>query len=764
MRSILRRPSASLFGFALLFAACGGSSAATPEPRPAPPRSEPAPVENPAAMAPAPQGQTLEQVDTVDAPEGMLPAPPAAGLDTIQSGRFDQGKMWTFDVPPVAYFQEAYGIEADSAWFARARLGALRIPSCSASFVSPDGLVLTNHHCARDFITQVSTGDEGLLDEGFYARNALDERWVEGFTADQLIYIEDVSDRMDEAVDGRVGPERQERIEEEGAEIQEEYRERFAAEGNVEIELVSLYNGARYSVYVFRRYTRAKLVMAPELQIGFFGGDADNFTYPRYNLDFALFRIFDEGGDPVDSSEWYFPWSMDGVSAGDAVFIVGNPGSTSRLQTVAELEFRRDYSDKAVLAFLRRRAAALEEYIETWPEEAERYDLRNAWFSAMNSIKAYEGQLAGLADPEILARRWDTERDFLQALRQDSLLNLEYGHLVREMAELQVQKRELAAGLGSFLALTAENLASPTLHRAFLAYQVVNARQSGAPDGAVAGLIDEIDAVGSVPPELDEWLIEARIQDFMEYYGPQERWVGAILRGRTPEGVAASIVANSVLADSASASDGIRRGLISVDDPALRLVGFYVPAFVRFQQAFSELSQEEARLAEQLGRARYEIYGTDLPPDATFSLRIADGVVEGYDYNGTEAPVHTTFFGMYDRHYAFEEQYGEMSPWALPDRWLPIPEGLELRTPVNFVSTADIIGGNSGSPVLNERLEVVGVVFDGNIESLPGDYIYLPEANRSVTVDARGILEALRTVYDMERIVEELTGATAGVR
>jgi hypothetical protein len=693
-----------------------------------------------------------------------MPSLEMRGLDTIRAGRFDQGKMWTFDVPPVAYLQETYGIEADEAWFARARLGALRIPSCSASFVSPDGLVLTNHHCGREFVSQVSDEGENLLDDGFYARTLDEEREVEDFHADQLIAIRDVTVRMDDAVGDRTGSDRTERIDEETAEIEEDLLEEFGGEeAGIMVEVISLYNGGRYSAYVFRRYESAKLVMAPELQIGFFGGDPDNFTYPRYNLDFSLFRIYDEEGNPLDSSEWYFPWSTDGVSEGDVIFIVGNPGSTSRLQTVAELIFRREVSDKAILAFLERRAAALEEYLEMDAATAEEYDLRNDWFGAMNSVKAYTGQIGGLHDPVILAKRRDTERQFLAALEADSVLLEQYGGLVEEMAELQQAKEAYAAGFGSFLALTADGLASPTLHRAFLAFQVLNARQQGAPDAAVAGLVAAMDSVGSAPTALDEWLIEARIQEFVEHYGADERWVSAILRGRTPEGVATSIVANSVLADSAATADGIRRGLISVDDPAIRFVGFYVPAFVRFQQGYSQLAEREEEIAAQLGRARYEIYGTALPPDATFSLRIADGVVTGYPYNGTEAPPHSTFFGMYDRYHSFMAQYGEDSPWRLPEQWASPPEGLDLSTPVNFVSTADIIGGNSGSPVLNAELEVVGVVFDGNIESLPGDYIYLPELNRSVTVDARGILAALRHVYGMERIVEELLQG-AGVR
>lgn len=743
---------------------CAANTMAPPGSAGAPPTAVPPPP----AEASAPQ-ERRGPVRTDEEPGGVVAAdmglaseaaPFGVDLDTIRAGEFDQGRMWTFDVPPADYFRTTYGIAADSAWFARARLGALRIPSCSASFVSPHGLVMTNHHCAREFVSQVSEDGENLLDDGFYARTLADERAVEDFEADQLVAIVDVTAEMDDAVGNRTGQERADRIEEKTDEIVERLLEaRGGEDSGFKVEVVSLYNGGRYSAYVFRTYTDVKLVMAPELQIGFFGGDPDNFTFPRYNLDFSFFRVYDDEGRPLRTEE-YFPVATDGVAEGDPVFIVGNPGSTSRLQTVAELLFRREVSDRAVLAFLRDRAEVFEDYIEAFPDEAEEYDLRNVLFGLLNSDKAYNGQLEGLADPVILARRRDTEQRFREAIQADPQLAARYGGLIDEMAELQETKRAASEGFGAFLALTAGEYASPTLHRALLAFQIVNMRQQGAPEDATADLMEQLTEVGNVPPVLDQMLVEARIGDFIAAYGDDQRWILNILGGRTAEGAAAVLVETSALADSARAVEAVRTGTLDVNDPALRFVGFYVPAFVRFQQVVAQAGQRESEIAALLGRARYEIYGTDVPPDATFSLRIADGVVRGYPYNGTRAPTATTFFGMYDRHYAFAPEYAgdpEDSPWYLPPRWATPPSGLDLATPVNFVSTVDIIGGNSGSPVLNADLEVVGVVFDGNIQSLPGDYIFLPELNRSVTVDIRGILEALEHVYDMGALVRELT-------
>jgi hypothetical protein len=698
----------------------------------------------------------------VDAPEEQPPtevttAPQpfvyGVDLDTVQAGRFDQGKMWTFEFPPVDYLEETYGFRPDEAWFEKARLGALRIPSCSASFVSPHGLVMTNHHCAREFVSQVSGEGESLLDDGMVATDLADERPVEDFEADQLIEIVDVTDEVNSALDALPAAARVDAREILLEEIEARILGEFGGEESGHaVEMISLYNGGRTSAYVFRRYTNAKLVMAPELQIGFFGGDPDNFTYPRYNLDFSFFRIYDDDGQPL-SSDPYFSFDDDGLEEGDPIFIIGNPGSTSRLQTVAELEFRRDVSDRAVIELLNSRMAVLDEYIQAHPVEAEERDLRNTYFSLANSLKATGGQVKGLEDPVVIARRKDTERDFQAAIDADPELAARYGSLIARMADLQAQKAEQAPGFGAFLAMTSPEMESASLHRALIAFQILSASQGGASPDVIEDLTEELRAVPDQAPELDQAYIEARFRDFVKFYGADSPLVGASLQGRSIEEVAASVVSGTQLQDSATAVASIENNTLTIADPALGVVRAYLPAFIAFQQVVAGVFPQEEEVAAELGRARFEVYGTDVPPDATFSLRIADGVVSGYDYNGTRAPAFTTFYGFYDRHFS----HGSEGDWALPDRWMDPPSTLELGTPMNFVSTADIIGGNSGSPVLDADLEVVGVVFDGNIESLPGDYIYLPDLNRSVTVDSRAILEALGEIYDLDRLVLELT-------
>jgi S1-C subfamily serine protease len=718
--------------------ACGGAAPApTPAPAPAP---APAPVAADAQVAPAPQAAPRPFVYGVD-------------LDTVRAGRFDQGKMWTFEAPPVQYLQETYGLRLDQAWFERARLGALRIPSCSASLVSPNGLVLTNHHCAREFLSQVTRPGEKLLDDGFVAQNLADERTIEDFTADQLVEIVDVTDEVNRTLDALPAAQRADRRESLLEEIEERILAQRGGEGSGHVvEMISLYNGGRTSAYVFRQYTNAKIVAAPELQIGFFGGDPDNFTYPRYNLDFSLFRLYGDDGRPL-STATYFPFDDDGLEEGDPIFIIGNPGSTSRLQTVAELEFRRDVSDRGVVELLRTRIEVLDAFIAAFPAEAEQRDLRNTRFSLSNSLKAYQGQLDGLEDPIIIARRTDTDRRFQEAIDANPELRARYGTLIGRMAELQTRKREVAPGFSAFLAMTSPDLESATLHRALLAYQIVSARQSGAPAGAVQEVVDELLAVPQQPPELNRSLMEARFRDFVRFFGADSEIARGVLSGMSVEARAQAVLAGSALADSARAAAAVQGNTLTMTDPALAVVRAYLPAFIEFQQTAGTVFPEEGEIAAELGRARFEVYGTEVPPDATFSLRIADGVVTGYEYNGTIAPVFTTFYGIYDRHYSFPGK----ADWVLPEKWQGPPAGLDLTTPMNFVSTADIIGGNSGSPVLDQELEVVGVVFDGNIESLPGDYIYLPEKNRSVTVDVRAILESLDVIYDADRLVLELT-------
>lgn len=675
-------------------------------------------------------------------------------VDPLKAGRFDNGKMWTFDYPPADYFEEAYGFSPDDDWFDRARLGALRIPGCTASFVSSTGLVLTNHHCARGPVAQVTQAGENLLDEGFYAPSLVEERVVPGFYADQMIAIADVTDEVFAAQEGtETDAERAAARDETIQGIQDRLvAEAGGAEAGIVVEVTPLYHGGRYAAYTFRRYPDVRLVMAPELQMGFFGGDDDNFTFPRYALDMTFFRVYDAAGEPLET-EHYFTWSLEGVQPGHPVFVIGNPGSTSRLETVSQLDLRRDVTDKSLLAFVSNRLAALERYQESLPPAQRSDATRNQIFSLRNAQKAYTGQQAALVDPVVVARKKDAERAFLEAIRADAALDEQFGGVIAAMAETQSEMRELGAEYGAFFALTSAAYSSALTRRAVGAYTYLERRAAGQEGEALASLETQINGIADQPEGLARELLATRLQDFVTYFGASDPMVQTILAGVTPDDRARALLASSTLATAEKTQQALANGMLTMDDPAIVMVGAFIQRYRDFQSGIAGLTARQDELASQLGRARFAVYGTDVPPDATFSLRIADGVVAGYPYNGTYASPFTSYYGLYDHYYS----YGAGSAWDLPARWIKPPATFDYGVPMNFASTNDIIGGNSGSPVLNKDLELVGLIFDGNIESLAGEFMYLPEKNRAVSVDARGILEALDEIYDADRIVLELT-------
>lgn len=662
-----------------------------------------------------------------------------------QAGEYDNGKMWTFDYPPTEHISSTYGFTPDAAWFEKARLGALRLPNCTASFVSPYGLVMTNHHCGRGSVAQVAQEGETLLDDGFMATDLADERPVPGLYVDQLIAIEDVTDEVYAAVneaetDAEKASARQEAIAAAQARIEADLGEGYI------VQVINLYNGGRYSAYTFRRFDDMRLVMAPELQLGYFGGDTDNFTYPRYALDMTFFRVYVD--DAPYEPEHYFEWSTTGLEEGDAVFVVGNPGSTLRLETVAQLEFRRDIQETFLLEILNSRIAALESYYEEDPSDA----LRNQIFGLKNAQKLYGGRVKGLNDPLIMAKRRDTEDTFLTDLddkygeQLTSDVPQPYSTLVSDLATIQEQKREYAAQYGAFLSFFPNSsLSSPTMQRAAVALRLVQARERGEDLAALENALVNVPDKGD---GIDYRFFAARLADFVTYMGEL-----GMLAEMSPEAVTEAVWEGSALRDM----ENLDADALTLDDPALAVLAPYMESYMDFQSAFAGLAGQEQELNAQHGRARFEVYGTTRPPDATFSLRIADGVVASYEYNGSKAPPFTTYHGLYNRHFSHTRAMDPTGEFQLPERWLNAPASFDRSTPVNFVSTNDIIGGNSGSPVVNKDLQIVGLVFDGNIESLPSAFIYQTEVARSVSVDARGMLEALDHVYDMDRVVQELT-------
>ena len=702
---------------------------------------------------PAPQDTAQTVAAPADTALALTPFP--ANYDTVQTRRFDQGKMWTFDNPPVEYFEEEYGFSPDEDWFEEARLGALRFADyCSASFVSPRGLVLTNHHCARESITEVSREGENLLDEGFYASELSAEREVNDLVLEQLIAMEDVTERVTKGLDKLAeDQDRASSIQQRTTQIEERMtREAASRDSSLRVEVIELYDGARYSAYTFRQYEDVRLVMAPDRKAAFFGGASDNFTYPRYALDMSFFRVYGEDGEPLQT-EHYFPWSEGGAWEGDVVFAVGNPGSTSRLNTVSQLKFERDVSLPQRLNVLQSRAEILQNYLDEHPEEAEEYDLRNTYFSVMNNIKSSEGQLEGLRDPELIARRVAAERRIQEGIAESDSLMQRYGDILSEMRAVQRSKEAVAAQSGAFAGFGNPMLSSHILTRALYGYIYSLSQQRGAPQSRLDELRKEALKVESWPAALEVQYIAARLRTLQDYLSSSDPTLRSLLQGRTPLARAKQIVSGTALSDSSQFAKLLGEGYMSSDDATVPFIKALAPLYFTMGRELSSFQAREERLEAQLAQARFALFGTDVPPDASFSLRIADGRVRGYEYNGTRAPAHTTFYGMYNHHYT----YGPNSAWGLPSHWLSPPSAFEREDELNLVSTNDITGGNSGSPLLNRSLEIVGLVFDSNIEALPNEYLYRDGEARAISVDSRGMLEALDDIYDADRLVLELT-------
>ncbi|GMQ81280.1 MAG: S46 family peptidase [Rhodothermia bacterium] len=688
----------------------------------------------------------------------LVANPPAAGatpdfsaIDTVKAGRFDNGKMWAFEYPPLEYLAETYDFRPDSAWFERARLSVLRIPGCSASFISPTGLVVTNHHCVRSRVSAVSEPGENLLDNGFYARSLDEERRIPGYYADQLIAIEDVTDDVDAAKTALVanafsGDTRDELL----GEIEARIRSAHSSVSNLQVQIIPLYNGGRYSAYVFRRYTDIRLVFAVELQLGFFGGDADNFTYPRYALDYSFLRIYDEDGTPLESPN-YFGFSDAGVEEGDLVFVIGNPGSTSRQATVSQLEFFRDVLVDHTLRVLNRRLIDFRAFYDEDPVAGEALNLRNTIFSISNSQKAYTGRDEALKDPMLIARRADGERQFRAAIEADPDLSARFGNVIDDIAAIQTEKRAFGHEYGAFRYIEISLLSSATIRRGIQAARYL--RAVGVDSAAEASASRALMAVRDRPDGLEKRLLIARLDELSSFLGEDDATVRRVMAGLSAAERANQILNSSILASEERTRVALDQGTLSASDPGVAMVDAFFDRYNLYRVAFNQLQARERELQSEIGKARFEVYGVTVPSDATFSPRFTDGIVKGYSYNGTLAPPYTTLYGLMDHFYS----YGGRPDWTLPAKWRNPPADLQLGTPLNFVSTSDTIGGNSGSPAVTRNLEIVGLNFDRNIEGLSRDYIYLPDRGRNIMVDMRAVKETLDKVYDADRIVLELT-------
>lgn len=667
--------------------------------------------------------------------------------------------MWTFENPPLAYWKERYDFTATPEWLRHVRLASVRYGEiCSASFVSPTGLVMTNHHCARQCVEAVSTAAEDFVIMGFLAASREEEKLCPGLFLDQLVETEEVTARVQAAVPARATPsEATAAIEAETARIEEE----CAARTSLHCQVVSLYHGGQYHLYQYQRYSPVKLVFAPELQAGFFGGDPDNFTYPRYTLDVAFVRAYQEDGRTPAMTPEYFTWSPNGAGDGELIFITGNPGSTSRQITVAQVLYEKEYRHPFTIDFLRAQRDFLL-WVASVNPEAERR-VRDQLFSIENSLKAYSGQNAGLQDSLLMGRKIRWERELRQRVDADASLRSQYGDLWSRMQEIETEKLSVAPRVNinnpNFIGEPEISLAS-----ALIGYIEATSRpEAERPEeyrGARLAQIEELlRGPTELNPEISAHLLAIRLELARRWLAPDDPFLRlAFQQNETPQQAAERLTRSTRIGDPAyraALMEGGERALRSAEDPLLRLVREMVSTYGRLEPRFRELNAEEALQNERLAGALFAVYGTQLPPDATFTLRISDGVVAGYPYNGTEAPYKTTFYGLYGRAADFDNRM----PWTLPETFDRRRGALDMSRPLNFVSTNDITGGNSGSPMIDRQARVVGIAFDGNIEQLPNEFLFRTETGgRTVAVHSVGIVEALRQVYRATALVEELLG------
>ena len=655
------------------------------------------------------------------------------------------GKMWTFERPPLAYLKDEYGFAPTAEWFDRLRLASIRFGrGCSSSFVSPKGLIMTNHHCVRDGITKVQGGNDWVKD-GYYAKSLEDEVRVPDLTVQQFVGREDVTARMNEGIapgddDATIAKKR--------AANQTAILERAKQDNpGLQPQIVTLFQGALFELYLYKVYDDIRLVCAPHLQTSHFGGDPDNFCYPRYCLDFAFLRAYADG-KPIDTTAHYFRWCTGGVKEGELVFVTGNPGTTKRLLTHAQMEYLRDLWHPMQQELVDNRLKIRKDLVAKDPS-LER-TLRAEILSIENQQKAYRGYWDGLLDQSLMTQKTAAEKAFRARIDADPALKAKFGDVWDKLAQVAERRRGLEARQRFHT-----SGGHPVLALALDVIRAGRAETAELREAAAKRARDNAAAIGSIA-ELTRTEFLDHVTRAKRWLPANDKWLAAVLDGRTPESTA-DVLAKTELLDRAKLDDVIARiGKVWDGPMALELViaeGIrpLIDAAVKEAQ---ELQRIEETQGARIGQALFAAYGTSVSPDATLTLRFSDGVVKGYAYNGTIAPPMTSFHGLYARH----TEFGGKHPFDVAPVWLERKDKIDMTRPMDLVSTNDIIGGNSGSPLVNANLEVVGLVFDGNIEMLPNRYVYRAETPRSVSVHVDGIMEALKKVYDAERLVKELLG------
>ncbi|HEX4803510.1 MAG TPA: S46 family peptidase [Myxococcaceae bacterium] len=668
----------------------------------------------------------------------------------------DEG-MWTFNNFPTQKVKQKYGFEATQPWLDHVRLSSLRLAQgCSASLVSPNGLVMTNHHCAHSCIEQLSTAQKDYVASGFFAVNPKDEVKCPVLEANQLIQITDVTERVRAATKGLEGKPYNDALKAEMSKIEKE----CAASSDVRCDVVSLYHNGIFNLYKYRRFQDVRLVFAPEFAIAFFGGDPDNFMFPRYDLDVSFLRIYE--GDQPAKTEHYFKWSRDGAKEGDLSFVTGNPGGTSRQKTVAELEYQRDVAQPANLL----RLAELRGYLTAFADRGPEFKRISSpqLFGAENSFKAIFGRQQALLDKAFFASKVAAEQAFRAKVNADPAKKRAYGGAWESLAKVQVELKQIRRPL-----VYLEQSVSPLVPAGFqsqlftLAKMLVRTseeltkpnetRLREYTDSAMPAIKQRLFSPAPIYDDLEIATLTFSLTKLRETLGPDDAVVRKVLGKNSPKELATALVKGSKLKDVAlrkALFDGGKKAVDASDDPMIQLAR-KVDGDARAVRKLYEddIESVEKKNQELIAKANFEIFGTSHYPDATFTARVSYGQVKGWIENGKPVAPITTMAG------AFERNTGR-EPFALPNSWLGAKSRLNLSTAMNFTTTNDIIGGNSGSPVINKNAEIIGLVFDGNIHSLGGDFGFDEALNRTVAVHSAALLEALGKIYGANRILDEL--------
>ncbi|MGK5083545.1 S46 family peptidase [Bdellovibrionota bacterium FG-1] len=674
-----------------------------------------------------------------------------AGMGLERSAFGDEG-MWTLNGFPTAEVAKKYGFQATQPWLDHVRLSSARLAGgCSGSFVSDRGLVMTNHHCAHSCIEQLSNASRDYVETGFFAKTQTDEVKCPEIEVNRLLEITDVTAKINQATEGLDGQAFNDA--QKGAMSKVE-KECSKGADDVRCEVVTLYHGGKFNLYRYRRFQDVRLVFAPELSIAFFGGDPDNFTFPRYDLDVSFLRVYSDG-NPIQSND-YFKWSTQPAKEGDLTFVTGHPGHTSRTLTVADLKFERDVSLVQAIFYASEMRGILTEFSARGSEQ--KRIAGDLLFGIENRLKALKGKLSALQDQSFFDRKTKAENDLRKKVNANAKLKKAYASAWGEIEKAELRARELffpyvqlerSRDFQSQLFRIAR-----TLVRASVELPKANEiRFREFTDSKLPELKQRLFSEAPIYNDLEETMFRFALTKARELLTMNSPAVKAIFGKRSPEEIARDTVKNTRLKDVAFRKALFEGGQKAIDDSTDPMIQFAKlvdtearPVRKRYED---EVEAIEKKNNELVAKAAFAIYGDKTYPDATFTLRISYGQIKGYSENGTFVKPVTTMGGAYDRHTGRD-------PFALPESWLKAKTAVEMATPLDFCSTNDIIGGNSGSPVVNSAAEIVGLIFDGNIQSLGGDYGFDETVNRAVAVHSSALIEALSHIYGADRIVREI--------